>query len=695
MMIRRGSVKIKFLEQPDEKDCGPTCLAMLSKYWGKNVSIAKIREYTKTDLYGTNVLGMIQGGKKIGLDIEGFKAESFDDLYKISTPFIIHVVKDNQLEHFVIIEKIKKDKVYIIDPAYGRSVQSQEELLKSWSKVVLTVEKNKEFNTVDNSPSFYKFFKEMLFSNKKYIMIIFLCSIFISIISIIGSFYFKFLVDDIIPTNIIGKLNNLSLGILVLYICYLILSYIRYQLILKMGLKISKTLMLDYYNHILTLPKKFFETRKEGEILSRFRDTEYIREAFSSITVTLIMDMILVCIGGVILFSQSIELFFVVLVLIPIYIGLVIFFKGPFEKYNREEMEANSELSSQFIEGVRGIDVLKSHTSESLYFKKIRGSFEKLLNKAYVLGKYSNIQLSIKDFMGLFTILIILWIGSFKVMDNQLSLGELLTFNALVVYFIDPLERLIQSQLTIQSAIVATRRVVEILDLEKEQSLKLNNIENIESIKIDSLGFNYGYRNEILKNININIKKNTSTAIIGESGSGKSTLVKLLLKYYSPSSGKILINNSDITNISTQDIRKCIGYVPQAAFLFFGSIKDNLTLNRNDTFKDSEIIRACKIAKIHDFIINLPQGYNTILENNGENLSGGQKQRIEIARAILKNPDVLILDEPTSSLDVYTSQAIIDNILMLNITTIVITHEINLIENFDEIITMSEGKVVT
>ncbi|HEQ3766706.1 TPA: peptidase domain-containing ABC transporter [Streptococcus pyogenes] len=688
-------MKIKFLEQPDEKDCGPTCLAMLSKYWGKNVSIAKIREYTKTDLYGTNILGMIQGGKKIGLDIEGFKAESFDDLYKISTPFIIHVVKDNQLEHFVIIEKIKKDKVYIIDPAYGRSVQSQEELLKSWSKVVLTVEKNKEFNTVDNSPSFYKFFKEMLFSNKKYIMIIFLCSIFISIISIIGSFYFKFLVDDIIPTNIIGKLNNLSLGILVLYICYLILSYIRYQLILKMGLKISKTLMLDYYNHILALPKKFFETRKEGEILSRFRDTEYIREAFSSITVTLIMDMILVCIGGVILFSQSIELFFVVLVLIPIYIGLVIFFKGPFEKYNREEMEANSELSSQFIEGVRGIDVLKSHTSESLYFKKIRGSFEKLLNKAYVLGKYSNIQLSIKDFMGLFTILIILWIGSFKVMDNQLSLGELLTFNALVVYFIDPLERLIQSQLTIQSAIVATRRVVEILDLEKEQSLKLNNIENIESIKIDSLGFNYGYRNEILKNININIKKNTSTAIIGESGSGKSTLVKLLLKYYSPSSGKILINNSDITNISTQDIRKCIGYVPQAAFLFFGSIKDNLTLNRNDTFKDSEIIRACKIAKIHDFIINLPQGYNTILENNGENLSGGQKQRIEIARAILKNPDVLILDEPTSSLDVYTSQTIIDNILMLNITTIVITHEINLIENFDEIITMSEGKVVT
>lgn len=688
-------MKIKFLEQPDEKDCGPTCLAMLSKYWGKNVSIAKIREYTKTDLYGTNILGMIQGGKKIGLDIEGFKAESFDDLYKISTPFIIHVVKDNQLEHFVIIEKIKKDKVYIIDPAYGRSVQSQEELLKSWSKVVLTVEKNKEFNTVDNSPSFYKFFKEMLFSNKKYIMIIFLCSIFISIISIIGSFYFKFLVDDIIPTNIIGKLNNLSLGILVLYICYLILSYIRYQLILKMGLKISKTLMLDYYNHILALPKKFFETRKEGEILSRFRDTEYIREAFSSITVTLIMDMILVCIGGVILFSQSIELFFVVLVLIPIYIGLVIFFKGPFEKYNREEMEANSELSSQFIEGVRGIDVLKSHTSESLYFKKIRGSFEKLLNKAYVLGKYSNIQLSIKDFMGLFTILIILWIGSFKVMDNQLSLGELLTFNALVVYFIDPLERLIQSQLTIQSAIVATRRVVEILDLEKEQSLKLNNIENIESIKIDSLGFNYGYRNEILKNININIKKNTSTAIIGESGSGKSTLVKLLLKYYSPSSGKILINNSDITNISTQDIRKCIGYVPQAVFLFFGSIKDNLTLNRNDTFKDSEIIRACKIAKIHDFIINLPQGYNTILENNGENLSGGQKQRIEIARAILKNPDVLILDEPTSSLDVYTSQTIIDNILMLNITTIVITHEINLIENFDEIITMSEGKVVT
>lgn len=688
-------LRIKFIEQPDQKDCGPTCLAMISRYYGKKVSITKIREFANTDLYGTNILGMAQAGKEIGFNIEGYRINTFSELKKISTPFIAHIINEKGLEHFVIIEKIYKGMIHVVDPGVGKYIDSEAKFINKFTNIILTVKRNPEFSKQSLSPSSMSFFLKLLKPNFYFILFILICSVIISAISILGAFYFKFLIDKIIPTNILENLHNLSIGILFLYLCFLFTSYIRYQLILKMGLKINKKLMLDYYDHILKLPINFFETRKDGEILSRFRDTESIREAFSSVTVTLIVDIMMILVGTVLLFNQSSTLFIVVLLIIPIYILLIYIFKKPFEKLNRQEMEVNSELSSKFLEGIRGIDVLKSYTSENYYYKKIKKDFDYLLEKVYRLGIYANVQLSIKDFMKLFTVLLVLWIGASKVMSDELSLGELLTFNALVVYFLSPVERLIQSQIIVQSAIVATKRVNEILDLSKETvGTSENSLNEIKSIKINSLDFNYGFKNDTLKNINIDISSGENVALVGESGSGKSTIAKLLLKFYLPSSGEILVNDKRINDLSTFNLRKIIGYVPQNSYIFFGTIKDNLLLNNLKYVTEEEMIEACKLAEIHDFITELPRGYNTVLENNGDNLSGGQKQRIEIARALIKKPRLLILDEATSSLDSSTSKLIMNNINSINCTKVIITHEINLIKNSDKIITLSDGQVL-
>ncbi|WP_157947195.1 peptidase domain-containing ABC transporter [Staphylococcus equorum] len=688
-------MSIKFIEQPDQKDCGPTCLAMISRYYGKKVSITKIREFANTDLYGTNILGMAQAGKEIGFNIEGYRINTFSELKKVSTPFIAHIINEKGLEHFVIIEKIYKGMIHVVDPGVGKYIDSEAKFINKFTNIILTVKRNPEFSKQSLSPSSMSFFLKLLKPNFYFILFILICSVIISAISILGAFYFKFLIDKIIPTNILENLHNLSIGILFLYLCFLFTSYIRYQLILKMGLKINKKLMLDYYDYILKLPINFFETRKDGEILSRFRDTESIREAFSSVTVTLIVDIMMILVGTVLLFNQSSTLFIVVLLIIPIYILLIYIFKKPFEKLNRQEMEVNSELSSKFLEGIRGIDVLKSYTSENYYYKKIKKDFDYLLEKVYRLGIYANVQLSIKDFMKLFTVLLVLWIGASKVMSDELSLGELLTFNALVVYFLSAVERLIQSQIIVQSAIVATKRVNEILDLSKETvGTSENSLNEIKSIKINSLDFNYGFKNDTLKNINIDISSGENVALVGESGSGKSTIAKLLLKFYLPSSGEILVNDKRINDLSTFNLRKIIGYVPQNSYIFFGTIKDNLLLNNLKYVTEEEMIEACKLAEIHDFITELPRGYNTVLENNGDNLSGGQKQRIEIARALIKKPRLLILDEATSSLDSSTSKLIMNNINSINCTKVIITHEINLIKNSDKIITLSDGQVL-
>lgn len=556
-----------------------------------------------------------------------------------------------------------------------------------------------KFEKGDETTSIFKRFFGLLKPQKKFLIHIFFASIIYTILGIMGAFYFKFLLDDIVPGNLRKTLHVISIGIILLHIFKIILNAFRSHLLLYLSQKIDIPMNLGYYNHVLDLPMNFFGTRKTGEIVSRFSDASKIRQAISGATLTIMIDTLMAIVGGIILYQYNSMLFGVAVIMLLLY-GVVVFaFNKPIKDINRKQMEDNSQLTSYLIESLNGIQTVKSFNAEKESKIKTERKFIKLLKSIFKGGVINNVRGSITSSIGSIGGVVILWVGVINVLDGNLTFGQLLVFKSLLAYFIDPVKNLINLQPMMQKAIVASDRLGEILDLDiektKEEFKKLKPSKLEGKIEIKNLDFRYGTRELVLKNINMKVNKGEKVALVGESGSGKTTLVKLLLKLYKAKKGEILIDDNNIEDINLETLREKIAYVPQETFLFSGTIRENLELGAKGV-NFEEIIKASKLAKAHDFINKLPLRYNTKLEENGTNLSGGQRQRLSIVRAILKKPDILILDEATSNLDSITEKAIEETIEKTteNVTTFIIAHRLSTIMRCDKIFVMEEGEII-
>ncbi|MGJ5682680.1 peptidase domain-containing ABC transporter [Staphylococcus equorum] len=693
---------MKFINQYDESDCGPACLAMLAQHYGKKPMLSRIREWSKTDKEGTSLYGLIKGGRHLGIELTGVRGEQIEDIENDDLPVIAHVVNEEGFMHFIIIEKKKNNKLHILDPARGKRKCNFSEFEEKWTGILLLVKNNPSFEQSYSIPKKSQLFRKILKNNKFAIMNILILSIIINLLGITGAFYFKYLIDTIIPSRILGNLHIISIAVLFLYLINSFISLIRYQASLNLSLKIDINFMKDYYYHVLHLPVKFYETRKSGEILSRFSDLSHIREALSSVTITLLVDTLMVVVGGTILFTQSSTLFYITLVLIPLYLIIGLSFRKILKKYNRLVMEQDATLSAYLIESFSGYPVIKSFGAENEVFTKGVHYFENLIKRLYKLSFFTNIQLTINAFMKMVATIVILWIGSSLIMKDELSLGALLTFNALVIYYIDPIERLINLQPQIQSALVATQRYLDIMDIKTENEQRNDNKTSDLATKFNSqleiinLNFQYTFKEMTLKNINMIVPKGHKIAIIGESGSGKSTIAKLIDNFHTDYEGIIKINNISIKYIHKTSLRNMISYVTQQNFIFGATIKENLKIGLNRNISEEEIYKVCKIVCAYDFINDLPLKLDTQLHNGGSNLSGGQLQRIALARAILKDSDILLLDEATSSLDASTEKNILNNIEnhCINKTIILITHKLNNVKNADNIYLLKHGEII-
>jgi len=587
-------------------------------------------------------------------------------------------------------------------------------MLCACRKEVTIIKRNQNFKKGDESIKFLPMIFRLLRPNKWLILGIFIASLFLNLCGFVSTFYFKFLVDEIVPNGLIKSLHIISIGILLIYIIQNILSFARSQLTLYLGMRTDKALMVGYYNHVLSLPINFFETRKTGEIISRFMDANKIRDAVASAVVIALMDVVMLIAGSIILYLVNVTLFLITLLAVPIYILLAYSFQKKYNKYNEEQMEENAKLNSYVVESVRGISTIRSYTGEREVFIKVEHYFIEVLKKVFKLGKYTNIQSAIKGFLDLAISLFILWMGSQFVIEGAMTLGELLTFNALVIYFLGPIERIIELQPKLQSANIAAKRLGEILDLKAEDDSQYGNPINTTILDdysqqqqywdIKNVSFGYGNRGKVLKNLNFKIYPKEHIAFVGESGSGKSTIAKLLVSYYQPDEGEIIVNGSKLENINKRYLRSKISYVTQNSFFFSASIRENLLYGIEFIPSEEKIIGACKNAEIHDFIEGLPRKYDTILEENGGNLSGGQLQRLAIAKALLKQPYLLILDEATSALDSTTEQKIIKNLRKLQLKKdngveekpmiITIAHRLSTIKHADNIIVLKEGEII-
>ncbi|CEN21104.1 bacteriocin ABC transporter ATP-binding/permease [[Clostridium] sordellii] len=687
------------IKQHDYKDCGCACLATICKTYGLKYPISKIREVAGTDKEGTSALGVIKAAEKLGFSAKGVKANKPEDIFgEIPLPAIAHVVIDNTMLHYVVIHKISEKEIIVADPAKGIVKYKPSDFFNIWTGILIILTPTSDFKKGNEVKGVFTRFFELLKPQKGLLINIFLASILITIFGIIGSFYFKFLLDDVVPNNLKQSLTMFSIGFIVLAIFKVIMEAFRTQLLIHLGQKLDIPLMLGYYEHVINLPMNFFGTREVGEIISRFNDASNIRQAISGVALTMMIDVFMVLIGGGILYSQSPFLFSLTIIPLVLYGMIVYSFKSNIEKANRETMEKNSKLTSYLIESLNGIETIKAFNSEREVNLETEKRFIKFIKAIFKNECINNIQVSLKSLVqGIFAITI-LWIGSIQVLNGKISFGELLTFNALLAYFLTPIENIINLQPTVQTALVAAERLSEILDLELEKSeeedkkIKPKSLKgNIEFKNVD---FRYGTRNLILKNINMTIKKGERIALVGESGSGKTTLAKLLLNFYQCEKGEILVNDYNLLDINVEALRDKIAYISQETFLFNGTILENLMLG-NPYLTYEEIIDACEKAKIHDFINSLPLRYNTLVEENGSNFSGGQKQRLSIARAILRKPEILIMDEATSNLDSITEKAIERTIHKFSegMTTIIIAHRLSTIMKCDNIYILEKGEI--
>lgn len=462
-----------------------------------------------------------------------------------------------------------------------------------------------------------------------------------------------------------------------------------------LGQRIDVSILFGYYNHMIRLPMKFFSSRKAGEIISRFSDADNINDTVAETVLSLMLDVIMSVVGGIIVYFQNQYLFFISVVLLLLYTIIVFSFKGILKKVNREVLENNSQMTSLVIQSINGIETIKTYNLEKRIQDETEFKYLKVLKSSLKRTKIGIFLGTLSEIVELLGNMAIIWIGSMQVINGKLTLGEMMVFNTLLGYFTEPVKNLIGLQPTIQTAMVSADRLGEVIDLDIEQKDERIIPDNLKGdIEIKNLDFRYGTREQILKNINMKIKKGEKIALVGESGSGKTTLAKLFLKFFDFEKGEININDFNIKDIDITFLREKISYISQDIFLFNNTIKENLMLN--ETIKMEEVIEMAKKINAYDFINQLPQRFNYVIEENGANLSMGQKQRLSILRALLKKPDILIMDEATSNLDTITENIIQNtlNNLDMEMTIIIIAHRLSTIRMCDRIYVLDKGEII-
>ncbi|HEL1557026.1 TPA: peptide cleavage/export ABC transporter [Streptococcus suis] len=692
--------KRTFVPQIDARDCGVAALASIAKFYGSDYSLAHLRELAKTNKEGTTALGIVKAAKEMGFETRAIQADmSLFDMDDVPYPFIVHVNKEGKLQHYYVVYHNKKDHLIIGDPDPTVKVtkMTKERFASEWTGVAIFLAPESSYKPHKDKKNGLMSFLPLIFRQRALIFYIVLASLLVTLINIGGSYYLQGILDEYIPNQMKSTLGIISIGLIITYILQQMMSFSRDYLLTVLSQRLSIDVILSYIRHIFELPMSFFATRRTGEVISRFTDANSIIDALASTILSLFLDVSILTIVGGVLLVQNTNLFLLSLISVPIYIIIIFAFMKPFEKMNNDVMQSNSMVSSAIIEDINGIETIKSLTSEESRYQKIDSEFVDYLDKSFKLSKYSILQTTLKQGAQLILNIVILWFGAQLVMNGHISVGQLITFNTLLSYFTNPLENIINLQTKLQSAKVANNRLNEVYLVESEfsNSQTLTDSQFLTGdIRFEDLSYKYGFGRDTLSDINLTIKQGDKVSLVGISGSGKTTLAKMIVNFFEPYKGRITINNNDLKLIDKKTLRQHINYLPQQAYIFSGSILENLTLGANQLISQEDIIRACEIAEIRQDIEQMPMGYQTEL-SDGAGLSGGQKQRIALARALLTKAPVLILDEATSGLDVLTEKKVIDNLMaMADKTIIFVAHRLSISERTNQVIVLDQGKVI-
>lgn len=681
--------------QHDQTDCGVACLLSLIRYYGGDYSMEKLRELSGTNTGGTSLLGLYQAANQTGFTAEGCEAD-IPALIEHAQPVILHVVQEKYLNHYVVCYGHADGKFIIGDPAKGITHYTQEELKQTWqSKACLTLTPDETFIKTETQKSDKrKWFISLLKEDKELLAFSILLGLCIAVLGMAMAIFSQKLIDDILPSQ---NSRKLVAGILLLAFLLLVrtgLDAIRNLFLIRQTRDFNNRINDRFYSSLLWLPKLFFDTRKTGELVARLNDTQGVQRVITTIAGSTIIDALTALVSFAFLFYYSWQTGIIATVSLPFYFLLVYAFNRRIISAQRQVMQGYALSESNYITTMQGIAAIKNSNRIPFFQKLNRLIYGNFQEKAVTLGKI-NVKLTV--FSSIFSVLFLVGIlsyTSFLVFNNQMKLGELMAILSISGSLLPAVAGLALIAIPINEAKVAFNRMYEFAALKPEEAGSTPNTD-FRSLEVERLAFRFAGQKQLLKDISLTVKKGECVAIVGESGCGKSTFIQILQKFYPFESGTITINgNIGLSEIKTQDWRNIIGVIPQEIAIFNGNVVDNLLLSPEDNPADVEKFIAD--YGFMPFIQSLPQGFGTILGEEGINLSGGQKQMLALIRILYRKPQLLILDEFTSGMDRETEQVALQLINRLKAQTAIlfVSHRLYSLKNIaDRIYIFDKGTV--
>jgi HlyB family type I secretion system ABC transporter len=688
------------VRQTGPSDCGAAALATIALHYRRPIGLQQLRDLAGTDRIGTNLKGLLQAAEVLGFSAKGVKG-SYEALSRVPLPAIAHLRNRDGQGHFIVLFRLAKKTVVVADPARGVHKLSREEFSKRWTGhlLLLVPEPNMRPSAASKLPAGpWRRFLGLLGGHTGVLAEAFCCALLMTVLGVSTSVFIQHLVDHVLVRNESRLLNALCIGMVLILVFRTLLGVLRQYLVAHVSRKVDLTLTAGYARHLLGLPLRFFEMRQVGEILARINDASKIREAIGGTTLTAIVDGTLVVLLFVVLWLYDVPLALVATAFAPLLVVSTMAHHPAARRGSREAMEQAARLSAHLVEDISGVETVKAFGAERMRAEEGETRLVALVQSGFSLQKLGISMNALGTFITALAGLVILWCGGHRVMSGALTIGQLMFFNSLLGYLLSPLERLASVNVKLQEALMAVDRLYQILDLELEplgDQQKAISQRLCHAIELQDVSFHYGCRANVLEQMTLRIPAGKTVAIVGESGSGKSTLLKLLMGFYEPTHGRVLIDGVDMRDYALASWRGQIGLVSQEPFIFNGTVRENICLARPEASLN-EVAESARAAGLEEFISSLPERYETLIGERGANLSGGQRQRLAIARALLRKPELLIFDEATSHLDTATERAIQESLkaVLAGRTVVLVAHRLSTIKNADLIYVLRQGRII-
>jgi HlyB family type I secretion system ABC transporter len=682
-----------FFAQLSASDCGAACLVMISRYWGKNFSVNRIRDIANVDRNGASLRGLSTAAESLGFTTRPVKS-NLDQLALQSLPAIVHW----EGKHYIVVYEITRKTVVVADPAIGQRTLTHPQFLKDWTGYALILQPTAAFHhQQEHQTSFWQFF-ELMKPHQVVMLEVFIASLFIQIFGLVTPFFTQLILDRVVVQRSELTLTAIGIGLLIFSLFRVAMMGLRQYLLDHTANRVDLSLIVGFIRHTLGLPLDFFESRYVGDIISRVQENRKIQRLLSGEALSILLDLITVFIYVGVMFWYSWSMALLALVVVPPFLLLAVVSTPFLQRISREIFNAHAKENSYLIEALTGVRTVKAVAVE----QSVRWHWEGLLQKAIKTNFSGQV---INNLLQIFSNAIeaiattgLLWYGAYLVIHDQLTIGQLVAFNMLLGNVIRPFQRLTVLWNQLQEIVISVERINDVLEAKPEEDLQLQSRQSLPllqgDIRFENVTFRYHPESDrnILENLNFHIQPGQMVALVGRSGSGKTTISKLVLGLYPATDGKISIDNQEITSLSLHSLRRQVGVVDQDTFLFGSTIRENISLGQPDATL-SEVMTAAHLAGADEFIRQLPMGYETQIGEGGGLLSGGQRQRLAIARALLGDPRLLIMDEATSHLDTESERIIQNNLskILRGRTSLVIAHRLSTIRNADLILVLDRG----